>query len=124
LVNYKLKTQILEIVENQLKMNSPRCTKQTFNRLVDLGFETSVSKEMIASVLVEEMFYVLKNNDPFNEKRYAQKLLLLPNFLEDVDYKKESTDTTISKKTKAAIGRNESCPCGSAKKYKKCCGVI
>lgn len=78
MVNYKLKTQILEIVENQLKMNSPRCTNLTFNRLVDLGFETSESKEMIASVLAEEMFYVMKNNDPFNEKRYAQKLSMLP----------------------------------------------
>jgi hypothetical protein len=61
-----------------------------FNRLVDLGFETSESKEMIASVLVEEMFYVMKNNNPFNEKRYAQELSLLPNFLEDVDNKQES----------------------------------
>lgn len=122
MVNYKLKTQILEVVENQLKMNSPRSTKQTFNRLVDLGFETSESKEMIASVLAEEMFYVMKNKDPFNEKRYAKKLSLLPNFLEDVDNRQESTDTTIPEKARAAIGRNESCPCGSGKKYKKCCG--
>ena len=28
--------------------------------------------------------------------------------------------TTIRKKNK--IGRNEPCPCGSGKKYKKCCG--
>jgi len=25
--------------------------------------------------------------------------------------------------TKAKVGRNETCPCGSAKKYKKCCGA-
>jgi uncharacterized protein YchJ len=24
---------------------------------------------------------------------------------------------------KSKIGRNEPCPCGSGKKYKKCCGV-
>jgi len=25
-------------------------------------------------------------------------------------------------RTAAAIGRNDPCPCGSGKKYKKCCG--
>jgi len=25
--------------------------------------------------------------------------------------------------TKPKIGRNEPCPCGSGKKYKKCCGA-
>ncbi|PCI07422.1 MAG: hypothetical protein COB77_04715 [Gammaproteobacteria bacterium] len=25
--------------------------------------------------------------------------------------------------TKTKIGRNEPCPCGSGKKYKKCCGA-
>ncbi|WP_307289893.1 SEC-C metal-binding domain-containing protein [Bacillus sp. SORGH_AS_0510] len=122
MVNYKLKSQILEVVENQLKMNSPRCTKQTFNRLVDLGFEASKSKELIASVLVEEMYYVMNNNNPFNEERYAQKLSLLPNNEEDVDNKQESKDTSIPEKARSAIGRNESCTCGSGKKYKRCCG--
>jgi SEC-C motif-containing protein len=28
----------------------------------------------------------------------------------------------VATKAKSAIGRNESCPCGSGKKYKKCCG--
>lgn len=48
MVNYKLRSQILEVVENQIAMNSPKCTKQTLNRLVDFGFEASESKEMIA----------------------------------------------------------------------------
>jgi uncharacterized protein YecA (UPF0149 family) len=26
-------------------------------------------------------------------------------------------------RTSAKIGRNDPCPCGSGKKYKKCCGV-
>ena len=26
------------------------------------------------------------------------------------------------KKTEKVVGRNEECPCGSGKKYKKCCG--
>jgi len=27
------------------------------------------------------------------------------------------------KRTEEKIGRNDSCPCGSGKKYKKCCGA-
>ncbi len=32
----------------------------------------------------------------------------------------EKTSTTVRKKNK--VGRNDPCPCGSGKKYKKCCG--
>jgi hypothetical protein len=28
------------------------------------------------------------------------------------------------RRTEPKIGRNESCPCGSGKKYKKCCGLV
>ncbi|WP_300390609.1 SEC-C metal-binding domain-containing protein [Fusobacterium sp.] len=47
----------------------------------------------------------------FTEKGYSE------NF-----YKNKSTyyNEPIVKKRK--IGRNEPCPCGSGKKYKKCCG--
>lgn len=34
--------------------------------------------------------------------------------------KKQKSDKTVIKENK--IGRNEPCPCGSGKKYKKCCG--
>jgi len=29
----------------------------------------------------------------------------------------------IAPRTGDKVGRNDSCPCGSGKKYKKCCGV-
>ena len=35
-------------------------------------------------------------------------------------YKEQKESTTIHKPKK--IGRNDPCPCGSGKKYKKCCG--
>lgn len=35
-------------------------------------------------------------------------------------YKKQKASGTVVKGAK--IGRNDSCPCGSGKKYKKCCG--
>jgi uncharacterized protein YecA (UPF0149 family) len=39
----------------------------------------------------------------------------------DALYKKEKTSHTVVKAPK--IGRNDPCPCGSGKKYKKCCGA-
>ena len=30
---------------------------------------------------------------------------------------------TLTKKKEAEVGRNDLCPCGSGKKYKKCCGA-
>lgn len=35
-------------------------------------------------------------------------------------YKQQKSSTTIVKGPK--VGRNDPCPCGSGKKYKKCCG--
>ena len=37
-------------------------------------------------------------------------------------YKAQKMSTTIVNKERK-IGRNEPCPCGSGKKYKKCCGL-
>ena len=34
-----------------------------------------------------------------------------------------STQTILRKNKMTAIGRNAPCPCGSGKKYKKCCGT-
>lgn len=38
------------------------------------------------------------------------------------DSEKKPKKITIAKKNEAPIGRNDLCPCGSGKKYKKCCG--
>ena len=35
-------------------------------------------------------------------------------------YREQKSSTTVVKPPK--IGRNDPCPCGSGKKYKKCCG--
>ena len=36
---------------------------------------------------------------------------------------KQPKKVNISKKAEASVGRNDLCPCGSGKKYKKCCGA-
>lgn len=80
MVNYRLKALIMEVVENQLKMDNPKCTKTTLTRLKNLGYSDQMSKEMIGSVVVEEIYYVMKQQTAFNEKRYCEKLSLLPDY--------------------------------------------
>jgi preprotein translocase subunit SecA len=36
---------------------------------------------------------------------------------------KKPKRVTVAKKSQESVGRNDLCPCGSGKKYKKCCGA-
>ena len=56
-----------------------------------------------------EWLYTLPQWDKIYDKEKQQEL-----------YKREKSSHTIVKTPK--IGRNDPCPCGSGKKYKKCCG--
>ena len=43
--------------------------------------------------------------------------------LKEVDFVSEGTTTpTLSEPLKGKVGRNDTCPCGSGKKYKNCHG--
>ena len=42
---------------------------------------------------------------------------------EGMDGKKNVKKVTVTKRAADTVGRNDLCPCGSGKKYKKCCGA-
>ena len=42
---------------------------------------------------------------------------------EGADGQKKPKKVTVVKRAEASVGRNDLCPCGSGKKYKKCCGA-
>ena len=42
---------------------------------------------------------------------------------EGIQFELKPKKITIAKKAETSIGRNDLCPCGSGKKYKKCCGA-
>ena len=69
---------IVEAVENQLKENNPPETKQALEKLLSLGESRENAIRYIASVLCVEIFETLKNNTPYNEKRYINNLNALP----------------------------------------------
>jgi hypothetical protein len=76
--NPRLKSAILQVVENQINSNDPPETKQTFNRLVSEGFSNKDAKELIGTVVVAEVFDVMKEGKPFNIERYVNALNKLP----------------------------------------------
>lgn len=77
MVNDKLKGHIIEIIDNQMRDNNPKCTTEVFEKLVASGYSEDMSKKMIGAVLVEELYYVLKNEELFNEERYRDRLYKL-----------------------------------------------
>lgn len=74
MTNKRLKNTILEVVDNQLKMNEPPCTKQTYERLIESGYTEKEAKEMIGAVVLEDIYYILKDKKKFDEKKYKEKL--------------------------------------------------
>ncbi|MGB3478354.1 MAG: SEC-C metal-binding domain-containing protein [bacterium] len=80
--------------------------------------------------------YPIKDNDrngPYyvEIKRQGNKIVTgikgFPDTYKDIDIvnNQKNTDniTEKSDKDRTKIGRNDPCPCGSGKKYKKCCGA-
>jgi len=72
-----LQEKILEIVEDQIKNNNPKETKKTLNRLIRLGYTRQDAIKKIGTVVSEEIYYILKNKEIFNEERFVKKLLNL-----------------------------------------------
>ena len=76
--------------------------------------------EMVADIRAETVRMILSvvpRTQPIRREQVAKPL------------KENLTDGSVSKKTVVVrkaerVGRNDLCPCGSGKKYKKCCGAL
>ena len=86
------------------------------NNLEDLHEDTGVNldydEELLYKNMVEahaDWLYNLKEWDRYLSEERKKEL-----------FKEQRQSKTVIKKEK--IGRNDPCPCGSGKKYKKCCG--
>jgi len=78
MANEYLKGAILEVVENQLKSLNPPETKETYDRLLGMGYSERDAKEMIGVVVSSEIFDVMKKKEPFNKDRFVKALNKLP----------------------------------------------
>lgn len=92
-------TTLLEIVQDYIEFDHIESVQAVMDKLMDLMNHTRQ--------------WVLKGHTPRElSKREKKSLRPLP----------ASADNVFDLKTKQKIGRNDPCPCGSEKKYKKCCG--
>ena len=58
----------------------------------------------------------------FEEKGWKYTIELEPDEPEDITDLERLLKPPQPKTAEKKVGRNDSCPCGSGKKYKKCCG--
>jgi hypothetical protein len=70
---------ILGAVENQIRKNDPHETKETLDRLIQSGQSREEALRLIAGVLANEMFEVMKSKSHFDNARYVANLARLPN---------------------------------------------
>ena len=72
--NPHLKAYILGTVDNQINGNDPPAAKATFNRLKKAGYTSQQAKEKIGAVLIEHIYYVMKDNVPMDVEKYVRDL--------------------------------------------------
>ena len=79
-------------------------------------------QEMMAAICQQVVFHVFRLNvEHFDQQAMEAKR---ERELEDLNFKSASDEQAapIHSSSESRIGRNEDCPCGSGKKYKKCHG--
>jgi len=83
-------------------------------------FEVQGKKEILPTLI---KIYSLDNLSEFEKRELKSTIEVVENPEEYYDKIKKGTWTfkDIFEKSSGKIGRNQPCPCGSGKKYKKCC---
>ena len=100
-------TGFLDGINDSLKVKNPLETMEE-----DTEVNLNYDKELLYKNMVEakaEWLYTLPQWDKHIPEERRKEL-----------YKEQKLSKTVVKGPK--VGRNDPCPCGSGKKYKKCCG--
>ena len=80
----------------------------------------TVKRPAVVNVQTEERFKEVASI--FEENGWDYTIALEPDKPEDITDLEILLDKPKTKRAEKKVGRNEPCPCGSGKKYKKCCG--
>ncbi len=102
-------TGFLDGINDSLKKAND-IEKMTEKTKVSLDFDKELLYKNMVAAGADWLYGLTEWNDIFDEEK--QKEL----------YKEQKTSQTVRNEG-PKIGRNDPCPCGSGKKYKKCCGI-
>lgn len=97
----------LDGIDESLKVKNP-IEEMDENTEVNLGFDKELLYKNMVDAKADWLYELPMWDEIFDEEK--KKVL----------YREAKKANTIVKGKK--IGRNDPCPCGSGKKYKKCCG--
>jgi hypothetical protein len=81
--NPQLAAAILEIVDTQLRDRTPPETLETFERLIGLGYMPEGARQLLAHVVVREIFTVMSRGEKYDATRFVAALRRLPALPED-----------------------------------------
>ena len=76
--NPQLAAAILEIVDTQLRDRTPPETRETFDRLIGLGYTPEGARQLLAHVVVREIFTVMARGESYDAVRFVAALHRLP----------------------------------------------
>ena len=100
-------TGFLDGINDSLKVQNP-IEEMEEDTKVNLGFDKALLYKNMVAAEADWLYNLEEWQDIFDEE--TRKAL----------YKEQKSSTTIVKDAK--VYPNDPCPCGSGKKYKKCCG--
>ncbi|KAF5437251.1 hypothetical protein C5S35_04985 [Candidatus Methanophagaceae archaeon] len=69
----------------------------------------------LAPILLDKIKYVL------NDKNYVERIKRHYRMFKDLIEEENKAEPSVKSDRMVKIGRNDPCPCGSGKKYKRCC---
>ena len=101
-----------------------KCTAENLNinKIIGIAIEPPKHRKVTSSDLVLAHFkgWSQKEQDLWNKERIKQGVLMAPfhQWFQNMEAEWPDGIRTIK------IGINDKCPCGSGKKYKKCCGSV
>ena len=83
--NPQLAAAILEIVDTQLRDRTPPETRETFDRLIALGYTPEGARQLLAHVVVREIFTVMARGESYDAARFVAALRRLPTLPDDAE---------------------------------------
>lgn len=99
----------LDGINDSLKEKNPLENDLNEGTEVSLNYDTELLYKNMVAAKADWLYHLAQWDKHLSVERRKEL------------YKEQKSSTTVVKEKK--IGRNEPCPCGSGKKYKKCCGA-